>query len=832
MSSVETPLPVGPEPYTPTIIPNYVLTGTGSISRAPQNTLENVNRDAYETRLNVAAIDEPIRIVFGRVALGASLARALKLGNNALIILLWCRGEIDAIESITMGGVALPSGATVTHYTGTASQTVNASMVTAFASVGVTWTDALTGLAYSVVNLPPTDSSGNLVSIGDFIATVRGLKCYDPRDGAQSYASPATWLYTTNPTLHTARLLYDDTLGLGMTPTSEFWADVTANADKNDVALAGGEKTRELNLAIEAQQPAESWIKAMGEYAGCFVVPEGSIYRLIPDAIGSSVATIVTDDIVDGSFSWGKKTQRNRPNLVFVRYTDGVGGVPSIAPRGSDIPALPSGEKRRGTVVPMPGVIKYSQALRYSIERRNHLYLEDLEIDNTIFDRGLALQMGDIITVTYGALFASKLMRIMSIAFVSVGRWRLKLDEYDPASYSTLVQTAPTYVDSGLALPTAPPSITNLILTEEAVSVPSGALPLSKVRASWTGVTYPFFQAYKVVITNSAGVVVDEGTTTNTTYLSTALNAFSTYTVSVRVLSSVAQGSAVTDTITLVSLGIDSLVTVWSEAITSATGWTFVNTETYKLWPGDTALRIRTAAVNDRVESLIYTGADQTTPGKLSQLLDNAISNFSSPKAVPTATSPVYDIGVSRTIVAAIYNITKWLNLYQGAGSSDGTFGTSGYTATALGIRMYISDSPTMTPNTLTYADKGNGTGRYVQFDFYSLLRSSSPSWVTARTWAVEFDPGGIAALMPTVTDTLPATSSASAGVTLTLPRKYIVVTSIQITPLSATNASASYSNLTLSEVLDNTMVLHCYDNTGARITVPCSIAITGVPAE
>ncbi|MBF9651858.1 hypothetical protein, partial [Streptococcus pseudopneumoniae] len=90
-------------------------------------------------------------------------------------------------------------------------------------------------------------------------------------------------------------------------------------------------------------------IKAMGEYAGCFVVPEGSIYRLIPDAIGSSVATIVTDDIVDGSFSWGKKTQRNRPNLVFVRYTDGVGGVPSIAPRGSDIPALPSGEKRRGT---------------------------------------------------------------------------------------------------------------------------------------------------------------------------------------------------------------------------------------------------------------------------------------------------------------------------------------------------------------------------------------------------------------------------------------------------------------------------------------------------
>ena len=101
-----------------------------------------------------------------------------------------------------------------------------------------------------------------------------------------------------------------------------------------------------------------------------------------------------------------------------------------------------------------------------------------------------------------------------------------------------------------------------------------------------------------------------------------------------------------------------------------------------------------------------------------------------------------------------------------------------------------------------------------------------------AYLWALEFDPGGLAALMPTVTDTLSATSSASGGVTVTLPRKYIVVTSIQITPLSITSAAPSYSNLTLSETLDNTMMLHCYDSAGTRIAVPCSIAITGVPAE
>jgi len=98
-----------------------------------------------------------------------------------------------------------------------------------------------------------------------------------------------------------------------------------------------------------------------------------------------------------------------------------------------------------------------------------------------------------------------------------------------------------------------------------------------------------------------------------------------------------------------------------------------------------------------------------------------------------------------------------------------------------------------------------------------------------AYLWAVEFDPGGIAALMPTVTDTLSATSSAGGGVTVTLPRKYITVTSVQITAESVSQANPSYSNLTLSETLDNTLVLHCYDNTNARIAVPCSISITGV---
>lgn len=104
---------------------------------------------------------------------------------------------------------------------------------------------------------------------------------------------------------------------------------------------------------------------------------------------------------------------------------------------------------------------------------------------------------------------------------------------------------------------------------------------------------------------------------------------------------------------------------------------------------------------------------------------------------------------------------------------------------------------------------------------------------VTSVRWQIEFDQAFIAALMPTVTDTVPATSSASGAVVVSLPRTYVTVMGIQITAQSSTQANPSYSNLTLSETVlaDNTLQLHCYDAANARVAVPCSIQITGVAA-
>lgn len=101
-----------------------------------------------------------------------------------------------------------------------------------------------------------------------------------------------------------------------------------------------------------------------------------------------------------------------------------------------------------------------------------------------------------------------------------------------------------------------------------------------------------------------------------------------------------------------------------------------------------------------------------------------------------------------------------------------------------------------------------------------------------AYLWAIEFDPGGIAALMPTVTDQITGTSSASGAVTVTLPRKYIVANDPIIQPVSVGFSTGSPSNLTLSETLDNTVDVNIYNQSGARIALPFVLTITGVPAE
>lgn len=786
---------VGPEP-------GYVIVDwtPPAITNTPRETLDKVN-DTFERQLTVAARTDVCRVTYGTDRIGAQISTAIAYGaSSVLLVCLWGRGDIQALSSLTIDNVAPPATVVATNYLGTTAQTVDAKLVSAFGALGITHTDALTGIAYTVLELQPG------ADIGDINITVQGRKIYDPRDGTQTLGTPSTYKYSDNPALALADLITNTTYGLG---AAIDWTTVTTAANACD-ALVSGEKKRLIGLTLDDRKSAEEWVDVLRAHAGCWVVRSGSVYKLVPDAVASSVMTFNKADIIKGTNKWSMVDTDNAPNVVEITYTN-TSVIPwatatAVYP-ANGVP--PSGEDLRLSRRAYPGVQRYSQALREAIEFFNQSRLCSLTEEWGCYTPALTIEPGDVITLNNGGLSGGIQYRALSKPMLRKGRFTIKGRKYDPAAYDSSAVAAPSSANTTLPSAGTPPTVASLTLTEEAVSVAAGALPLSKIRATWPGVSYPFFLGYKVVIKNAAGVTVDEGTTTGTSYLSAALNAFATYTVTVQVYSSIAIGATMSGTITLVSLGIDALATVWSEVITAtSSGWAHVNTEPYKLWPGDTAFRIRSAAALEHVETAVYTGANQLTPGAATQVLDDNIAT-----GINYATSPVFDVGVSRAAVFALYNIVKWSNLY---GSNCDVIWTS-------------SESPTMTPVVSTdYGFKSSLIGRYIQFIISTRITYVG---VTAyrHLWAVEFDPGGIAALMPTVTDTLSATSSAGGGVTVTLPRKYITVTSVQITAESVSQANPSYSNLTLSETLDNTLVLHCYDNTNARIAVPCSISITGV---
>ena len=794
-------LQVGPPPIIPIVqrVPSQV-----AVTREEFNAVASPPVERQATR---AGMNQLLPTLFGTDQLGANITAMIVSGNNLLLRCEWCKAlapsTVDGVVSYLVDGKTPPVGATATHYDGSQT-TPDATLVAAYAAQGKTYTDTLTGVAYSVVSIP----AGTTQGFPRIVAQMRGIKVRATSGGAYAYSDNPVWLVAW---------LLTERLG-----SSIDWSSFATAAAVCD-ALVGSpsEKKYIIGLSMDTEQDVWKWIDiVLGYIRGHRWFDNGLHGLTLETASQTSVMSLGVDMMRNGDIDIQSRNTSGQPTVVRIYYTNMQSTLFAEGYAEASLPGV-------GTTVPYilsevrkPAINRHSQANREAIETLNEYHLSDLAGSFVTRDEGMRLLEGDVISISHPRGLSGKQVHVIGNIPVDTGRWRVDWREYDPARYSSVVVTVPTYGDTNLPLPTAPPSVTAPItLTEEAVSVPSGALPLSKVRASWTGVTYPFFQSYKVVITNSAGVVVDEGNTTSTTYLSTALNAFSTYTVSVRVLSSVAQGAAVTGTITLVSLGIDSLATVWSQAISGDLYylWFLDGIEAYKLWPGDKALRLRTLAAAEHPESAVYTGPDQTTPGRASQLLDDLeFGPFGTTPYSWRAISPVFNIGASRSAVFALYNLVKWINLYDGACECE----------------IRVSEFSGMTPYTTDFGWKSLQTGRYVELTFRPKQRKLTSTTHMKYFWALEFDPGGLAALMPTVTDTFSANSSASAGVTLTLSRKYIVVTSIQITPLSITSAAASYSNLTLSETLDNTMMLHCYDSTGTRIAVPCSIAITGVPAE
>jgi hypothetical protein len=157
-----------------------------------------------------------------------------------------------------------------------------------------------------------------------------------------------------------------------------------------------------------------------------------------------------------------KRGIKDTPNVVEIGYmkTD-------IKPWAmSYVEANTSPTIRRKARIDMPGIRRYSQARRFAIERLNHYTLEDLEGQINVFEDGLKVQIGDVASITDAIGLTNKLARVMVREDQGHGRWALFWREYDPAAYSSVVETEPTSGNTGLPNPQTVQPITNLVANE------------------------------------------------------------------------------------------------------------------------------------------------------------------------------------------------------------------------------------------------------------------------------------------------------------------------------------------------------------------------------
>lgn len=147
--------------------------------RASSRTLSRTGaRTAQERQLTLAAENALIKVLYGPNLIGADVLNVQQYGLYWYIQCQWGEGEIEAVDKIFLKDGKEVGAADCHHYTGTAGQGVDSWMQMAFAANGVTYTDTLPNIAYSVIRVPVADGDLTL----DIVAKLRGLKVHDPRE--------------------------------------------------------------------------------------------------------------------------------------------------------------------------------------------------------------------------------------------------------------------------------------------------------------------------------------------------------------------------------------------------------------------------------------------------------------------------------------------------------------------------------------------------------------------------------------------------------------------------------------------------------------------------
>lgn len=432
------------------------------ISIPPAQALNSVASSASDRGMALAAQRQIAPLTYGEDRLTGLLLNVLPHGTDGTLLIvqvLWGHA-LSGISELLLNDLGLPAGSSFTHYLGDqVAQDVE--MFFAMQKQGIAYTVNLKGFAYSVIKIPVKAFTGQL----NFTAKIRGRRLYDPRKdstaggtGTHRLSDPATWEWNDCPALAFADWTTNKVYGAGRPVV---WSSVAALADANDQLVGTGtkEKRRLIGLTLNSSAEVKVLSEAMRAYAGCWAVPTVDGIKFVPDADAAPVDDIDHDDgDIMQMTSLKIRDVLNAPTVVEVIYTDTTKNPYRDGSATAQLPGVGSTRPMRVSQVRMPGVQRYSQAMREAIERLNKLTLADMSTSVDVADEGIKYQVADIVRLSHPVGLVKKPMRITDAVMTGLGRWRLQLQEHDPAAYSDEVQTQATIPDTSFNNPAGPPA--------------------------------------------------------------------------------------------------------------------------------------------------------------------------------------------------------------------------------------------------------------------------------------------------------------------------------------------------------------------------------------
>jgi len=460
--------PVASAPGSNYIIPpNTGGGGTGAASSAGINAATPSQPREWQTA-SIAAIGSVIPLIYGDYYVGAKYLDAVQYSSATYLCILWALGPVVGVQEIVdSNGDPFPAGITIRHYDGTQTEP-DARFKTAYQSAksGKVFNSALHRRCYSVAEVPNTSQADP----SNFVAKIRGMKLYDPRNSAHDLNTPATWAWSQNPALALADFISNSLYGWDKKID---WESVKDAADYCDEIVNGAPRWT-INYAIQERLQTIQLVELLRAQAHVYLNRTHGIIRMMVDRPRDSVYTF--DNIEKGIVGTPRPTRRGveqSPTVVNVTFSDNTIKPPQDMPAFAYMPGTLEGTVRWSeSQISMPMINNHNEAQRFAVEQLLKLQHGNLELDLECRDIGLVFEAGDVVTIPYPEFPEGKPFIVCDEPEkIGLGKYRLNCVEYQPEMWSNDVASQPTYPDTTLPDPSEPPTPENLAVEERLVFV-------------------------------------------------------------------------------------------------------------------------------------------------------------------------------------------------------------------------------------------------------------------------------------------------------------------------------------------------------------------------